>query len=414
VHYLPNNEQLALGDVLSSQVTVVSQQEFDQLCQLVPSQLEGVPQEAIINAACIAIPFLDNDLLISSIAIMENIGKHTDISMLPVATVPLEIWAALRAAIPSQGSQISSVVASSPAFLTAQVTVSGNSLPMDDSPTGTPLPPLFLKASTSQVTPLNNEANPIWVSSGDEAPHVNQQVLGNCMHSFSIDHTPGSFNLSPNHTTSPHANSRAVSTRTMIASQNGQDNFLDALMASDMLIANAETAVQKTLEELNIGVEGYSHYFLQEPLTLCDKPAIEVALPHLRHILDIAGTALRMGPHNELDSDTWRMLQPSDWFWASTYILSAVLRGCICTPGVVCMGNFPLLPLQDTFLYGNDLPELETQTDALKAMAMQIIENLQLNNSLILPQDGIDGICSTVWHAHKLTFEPLSNMEHCK
>jgi hypothetical protein len=49
----------------------------------------------------------------------------------------------------------------------------------------------------------------------------------------------------------------------MIQLQNSQDGFLDALMTSDTLFANAETAVQKTFEELNEGVEGYSHYFLR-------------------------------------------------------------------------------------------------------------------------------------------------------
>ncbi|KAN0139925.1 hypothetical protein V8E53_002230, partial [Lactarius tabidus] len=113
---------------------------------------------------------------------------------------------------------------------------------------------------------------------------------------------------------------------------------------------------------------------------LCREPAIEIASPHLCRILDIAGATLSMGPHNAQDGDLWRMLRPSDWYRASTYILAAVLRGCVHTPKVARMGNFPLLPLRDSFLYGNDLPELETQTDALRAMATQIIENLQLDN----------------------------------
>jgi hypothetical protein len=195
---------------------------------------------------------------------MENIVNHTDTSTLPVAAVPPEVWAALRAAIPSQGSRLSSAVANSPAFSNARVTSTGSSSPMEDSPTNTPFLPLFLEASTSQETPgPNNEANPIWVSSGDETPHRNRQVVNDCMSSFSIDHTAGHHTLSPDHTTSPHANNRAVSARAMIAAQNSQDNFLDALMSSDTLLANAETAVQKSLEELNEGVEGYSHYFLK-------------------------------------------------------------------------------------------------------------------------------------------------------
>jgi hypothetical protein len=51
VYQLPNNEQFALGDVLSSQVTFVSDLEYDQLRQLVPSQPEGIPHEAMVEAA---------------------------------------------------------------------------------------------------------------------------------------------------------------------------------------------------------------------------------------------------------------------------------------------------------------------------------------------------------------------------
>ncbi|KAN0139523.1 hypothetical protein V8E53_002639, partial [Lactarius tabidus] len=381
VYRLHNNEQFALGDVLSSQVTIVSDHELEQLQQLVPSQQEGIPQEAMVNAARVALPYLDIDLIISSIGIMENIGTRTDISTLPVAAVPPKVWGALRAAIPSQGSRLSSAVANSPAFSIARVTSSGYSSPMDDLPTGTPIPPLFLEAPASHETTPNNMDNPIWVSSGDETPHDNRQVVNERLRSFSIDHTPGPHTLAPNHTTSPHAHNRAVSSRSLIHMQNSQDNLLDALMSSDMLLDNAETAVRKTLDELNEGVEG---------------------------------AALSMGPRHEQDGDTWRMLRPSDWFRASTYILAAVLRGCVCTPKIARMGNFPLEPLRDSFLYGNDLPVLNTQTDALTAMATQIIENLQLDNGPLLPQDSIDGIRSTVWHAHEAHIRAIVEQEALK
>ncbi|KAN0135120.1 hypothetical protein V8E53_007011, partial [Lactarius tabidus] len=386
--------------------------EFEQLWQIVPSQPQGLLPIALLEVARIALPFLSNNLVNSSIAIMEAVATHTDANTLPVASVPPEIWAALRAAIPSQGSRLSSIVASSPAFSIARVSNSGSSLPMDDSPINTPLPPPpFLEASASRDTPLNNEENPIWVSSGDKTPHVNRQVVTDCMHSFSIDHTPGPHGVSPAHSPSPQAYNRAVSTRAMVNMQNEQDGFLDTLMTSDMLLANTEAAVKKTLEELNKGVEGYSHYFLQEPLTLCNEPAIEIVSPHLRRILDIAGATLSMGPRNSLDGDPWRMLRPSDWFQASTYILAAIARGCIRTPKVARLGNFPLLPLRDSFLYSNDLPELETQTDALRAVATQIIENMQLDNGPLLPQDSIDGIRSTVWRVHEAHIRAIVEQE---
>jgi hypothetical protein len=56
VHYLPDSEPLALGDILSSQVTFVTNQEFEQLRQAVPSQPEGHPPSAMVEAARIALP----------------------------------------------------------------------------------------------------------------------------------------------------------------------------------------------------------------------------------------------------------------------------------------------------------------------------------------------------------------------
>ncbi|KAN0128913.1 hypothetical protein V8E53_013286 [Lactarius tabidus] len=402
VHYLPDNEPLALGDILSSQITFVTNQEYEQLRQVVPSQPQGLPPLALVEAARIALPFLNSDLVNSSISIMEQIGQHTDISTLPVASVPPEIWAALRAAIPSQGSRLSSVVTSSPAFSTARISVSGNSSPMEDSPTNTAPPPLFLEASSSiETPPPNNEDNPIWISSGDETPHAPGLAFNDRLRSFSVDHMPGPYNPSPAHTISPHADNRMVSMTALINTMNSQDGFLDALLTSNTLISNAESAVKHTLEELNECVEGYSHYFLNEQITICDEPAIQIASPHLRHILDIAGASLSMGPRNKHDGDIWRMLCPSDWFRVSTFILASVLRGCVRTPKVAKLGNYPLLPLRDTFIYSNNIPELETQTDALRAMATQILEHLQLDNGPLMPQDSIDGIRSTVWRAHE-------------
>jgi hypothetical protein len=414
VHYLPNTEPIALGDVLSSQVTFVTSQELELIRQVVPSQpLEHHPL-AMVEAARVALPYLGTDLINSSIGIMETIANSTDAPTLPVAAVPPEIWAALRAAIPSQGSRLSSAVASSPAFSTARTTNSGSSSPMDASPTNMALPPLFLEASSSRATPPNNEDNPIWVSSGNETPHDNRQVVADRIRSFSIDHTQHSHETTPDHTPSPQAYNRAVSTRAMVNMQNEQDGFLDALMTSDTMLANAEIAVTRTLEELNEGVEGYSHYFLQEPLTLCTEPAIEIVSPHLRRILDIAGATLSMGPRESQDGDPWRMLRPSDWFRASTYMLAAIARGCVRTPKVARLGNFPLLPLRDSFLYSNNLPELDTQTDALRALATQIIENLQLDNGPLLPQDSVDGIRSTVWRAHEAHIRAIVEQEALK
>jgi hypothetical protein len=286
---------------------------------------------------------------------------------------------------------------------------------MDDSPTNTPLPPLFLEASSSIEPPsLNNKDNPIWVSSGDETPHDNGQVFTDRMRSFSVDHTPGPYNPSLAHTISHHADSRMSSTRAMINVMNSQDGFLDALLTSNTMFNNADNAVKRTLEELNEGVEGYSHYFLNKQLTICNEPAIEIVSPHLRRILDIAGATLSMGPRNDQDGDIWRMLRPSDWYRAATFILASVLQGCVRTPRVAKLGNFPLLPLRDSFIYSNNLPELETQADALRAMATQILENLQEDNGPLMPQDSVDGIRSTVWRSHEAHIRAIVEQEAMK
>ncbi|KAN0139108.1 hypothetical protein V8E53_003110 [Lactarius tabidus] len=47
-------------------------------------------------------------------------------------------------------------------------------------------------------------------------------------------------------------------------------------------------------------------------------------------------------------------------------------------------------------------------------MATQISENLQLNNGLLLPQDSIDGIRSTVWHTHEAHIQSIIEHEAMK
>ncbi|KAN0139576.1 hypothetical protein V8E53_002605 [Lactarius tabidus] len=65
------------------------------------------------------------------------------------------------------------------------------------------------------------------------------------------------------------------------------------------------------------------------------------------------------------------------------------------------LGNFFIFPLQDTFNYSKQLPIVNTQHDLLEAITIQIMEAIQLGNRPLLPQDSVDGICSTVWWAHE-------------
>jgi hypothetical protein len=81
--------------------------------------------------------------------------------------------------------------------------------------------------------------------------------------------------------------------------------------------------------------------------------------------------------------------------------MAAILRGAIHTRNVGHTGNFPIEPLRDDYRQSKNLPPLDTQHDLLEAIALQIVEQLSLDNGPYLPQDSMDGIRATVWRAHK-------------
>jgi hypothetical protein len=64
-------------------------------------------------------------------------------------------------------------------------------------------------------------------------------------------------------------------------------------------------AVEVTLDELNQKVEGYSHYFLKEPLrvTVASEQAFSMESEALRHLLDITLGVLSMVPRHEMEED---------------------------------------------------------------------------------------------------------------
>jgi hypothetical protein len=154
-------------------------------------------------------------------------------------------------------------------------------------------------------------------------------------------------------------------------------------------------------DELNQAVEGHSHYFLKEPLTILQDPGFPVHSEELHRILDLTAAMLSVGPRINDTDDIWCLLRPSDWYRAATHTLAAILRGCIRTKDIGCLGNFPLQPLRDTYRCSNNLPSVDTQQDLLEALALQVAEQLSLDNSPYLLQDSVDGIQATVWHAHE-------------
>jgi hypothetical protein len=65
----------------------------------------------------------------------------------------------------------------------------------------------------------------------------------------------------------------------------------------------AAAAMKSITEELNQVVEGHSHYFLRDPLTILEDPAFPIKTEGLQRILDIAAAVLSGGPctdHNDL------------------------------------------------------------------------------------------------------------------
>jgi hypothetical protein len=117
----------------------------------------------------------------------------------------------------------------------------------------------------------DNEANPISISSesiGDGIPHINHQVINQHMRSFSIDPLSNQRELTPQHNTPHQAYNASLSLHSMIAAQNSNNTFLENLLAREVEKTDAREAVKAMTEELNISMEGYSHNFLNKPLTI--------------------------------------------------------------------------------------------------------------------------------------------------
>ncbi|KAN0136415.1 hypothetical protein V8E53_005783 [Lactarius tabidus] len=285
-----------------------------------------------------------------SVQAMEHVlAQSLDPNNLELNDIPPEVWAALRTAVPVRGSSLSDNITRSSSFAEARDNEgSGESSPMDDSPTHVASTPLFLPGSPNEGH-ISTPYHPQSLEGGGPSPHV----IGNQQHPIFIGNSIG-----------------------VITGQNNR--YFEAIGLMDTI-----------KDELNQAVEGHSHYFLNEPLTILQDPAFPVQSDELRRILDLAAAALSVGPRANDSDDVWSLLRPT------------ILRGCVQTKNIGCLGNFPLHPLRDTYRRLNNLPELETQHNLLEAIAFQITEHLSLDNGPYLPQDSIDGIRATVWRAHE-------------
>jgi hypothetical protein len=131
-------------------------------------------------------------------------------------------------------------------------------------------------------------------------------------------------------------------------------------------------------------VEGHSHYFLRDPLTIVYDPAFPVKTEELR----ASSTSLQQssqevhartrtiyGLRSDLATGTEQHPHPS---------LRAQGRREDQTGGP--KGDFPLEPMRDSYHSIRSLPPLETQRDLLEAIALQIAEQLTLDNGPIYPK----------------------------
>jgi hypothetical protein len=164
----------------------------------------------------------------------------------------------------------------------------------------------------------------------------------------------------------------------------------------------AEAAFHGITDELNRVREGFSHYFLNDPLTILEDPPIPVESAHLRRMADIIGAVISGGPRTaaEGENDVWATLPTGDWFRLATFLTAAIVRGCIRTPGVGRKGAFDVEPCRDQSLHDSSLVRPHTQRDLLMVVSAQVLEELK-DEGALLPQDSCDGLRATVWRAHE-------------
>jgi hypothetical protein len=175
---------------------------------------------------------------------------------------------------------------------------------------------------------------------------------------------------------------------------------------NEEFLRNAQQEAAGTLQgitdELNRVREGFSHYFLRDPLTLLDDPSVPIESEHLRRMADIVGAILSGGPRTtaEGENDVWAALPTGDWYRLATSITASIARGCIRTLGIGRKGDFDVEPCKDQFLFDESLTRPHTQRDLLMALLAQVLEELK-DEGALLPQDSCDGLRATVWRAHE-------------
>jgi hypothetical protein len=404
-----------LFTILSSQATVVAQEEFEAIRAAVLSPPDTPAPEVVLETVEWVLPSLAQDTLANSVIAMEHVlAQSSALNKLELEDVPPEVWAALRVAVPVRGSSIHDSISRTSSF--AEARESGQSSPMDDSPTNV-APPLFLPGSSGSEQ-LSASYHPQSIKVEDR----NSYVIGDHDHPISVsldpltathpeaimhrlEHASASMDVHEDRLTpiyqTPYEIYNATLSLRSLTSADIRGNSITVITGDDIRYNEAIDTMTSITDELNQAAEGHSHYFLREPLSIMTDPSFPIQSDELRRILDLAAAALSVGPHTDKSSDIWRLLCPSDWFRAATHTMAAILRGCVRTPHIGREGNYPIEPLRDVYKHSKNLPALNTQRDLLEAMALQIAEHLSLDNGPYLPQDSVDSIRAMVWRAHE-------------
>ena len=178
---------------------------------------------------------------------------------------------------------------------------------------------------------------------------------------------------------------RLASERERRRMEDTRSQSIELLTGSDRLQAyvttknleDAEGNMFYAQENMLVGAEGYSNFFLGEnvPLRVVEEGDTILGTSLIRGMAQIVGAAISAGPCND---DAWKNgevlagLDNSSWFRLTMSVLASVARGCGRVPSVHARGNFPIDYEADSFTYSNDLEAPTSQSDVVRKLAAQI------------------------------------------
>ena len=167
--------------------------------------------------------------------------------------------------------------------------------------------------------------------------------------------------------------------------EDARSQSIELLTGSDRLQAyvttknleDAEGNMFYVQENMLVGAEGYSNFFLGEdvPLRVVEEGDIILGTSIIRGMAQIVGAAISAGPCND---DAWKHgevlagLDNSSWFRLTMLVLASIARGCGRAPNIHTRGNFPIDYEADNFTYSNNLEAPTSQADIVWKLAAQI------------------------------------------